>query len=171
MPIIAETEPDATPRSTARQAPASSPTSSTSSPSGPMRMPEPAAAAEEDDGEGERPLAGAEVEADRDRLAEERHLDVGAERHVREREDADRQTRQGEREAGGQALGSTSRYGGSENPSNGIRSLIVSTKARIPTNSIFWMTTSTSGLPDEPALNDRWSKAIRTSGSEPTRSS
>ena len=67
-------------------------------------MQEPAASADEGDGERERPLAGAEVEADRDRLAQERHLDVGAERHVRQVENADRDVREREREAGGEAF-------------------------------------------------------------------
>ena len=47
-------------------------------------MQEPAAAADEHDGQRERPLARAEVEPDGEVVAEERHLDVGAERDVRQ---------------------------------------------------------------------------------------
>ena len=61
---------------------------------------EESAAAEQRDGEVERLLARAEVEADAERLADERHRESGAEAQVAQVEHADGDGRQCQREAG-----------------------------------------------------------------------
>lgn len=161
---MTETEPEATPKSSARMAPNSSDISRTSSPCGLRRMakkpPPPRKATARVNGRSrvqnenptvtDLPRKGMRVSAPSDRLVSEKTPMATLGRPMVK--------------PAVTPSAETSRKGGSLKPSSGISFFKVSMKERKPTNSRPLKTTSTSGLRFEPPRKARRSKPARTSG-------
>ena len=169
MPAATWTPPWATPRLIATLAPNSSAASSTCTPFGSIDRAKkpPPPNSETVSRNGSSRLQ--KLERDGQGAVRERDREAGAKAQVLKREDADRAGR-GARARGSRIpSGRTSSAGGSPNPSSGMSVLISSTNESGPTNSIWPISTFTSGLRPVSAPNSILLNPIRRNVGSPRR--